>query len=251
MPTRFYTEPRVNVIAQTQVVWDHPEAEDIWSIAAETMPDDPQYQFGHDNVLWTDDAVSDLEILPVFAGRACYQSFGEAAGRRTVEEYLGHILEVKHLSVIEHSSVSFYLQQVSRSFTHELVRHRIASYSQLSQRYVAPEDLGFVVPPLLRELATSYQDYWKSARESDAEEYRYWLELLNTEKDDLAKKKIREAARSVLPNATETKIVATLNLRGILEMLVKRDNPQADAEMQQVAGLIHDKMRVLAPHVFK
>src|SRR6476660_4068091 len=92
------------------------------------------------------------EALAEFAGRACYQSWKKPnPATATNEGYLKHILEVGHLSVLEHGSVSFYLSGVSRSLTHELIRHRHFSYSQLSQRYVPERDAAMVVPGVIAE----------------------------------------------------------------------------------------------------
>ena len=89
-----------------------------------------------DDVDWSTDAEGG-QALAEFAGRACYQSWHKPnPATATNAGYLAHILEVGHLSVLEHGTATFYLTGVSRSFTHELVRHRHFSYSQLSQRYV-------------------------------------------------------------------------------------------------------------------
>lgn len=192
-----------------------------------------------------------LEMVPIFAGRVCYQSFGDRAGRKTAHEYLGHILDVKHLSIIEHSSVTFYLEGVSRSFSHELVRHRLISPSQLSQRYVAPDELAFVVPPAYRKNLQVVEEqlipFWRQV----AELYDQLLEP--SHKPGVStkeKKQVREAARCVLPNATETKMVITANLRAYLEMLVKRNSDAADAEIHEVAELIESCLISVAPNIF-
>lgn len=200
---------------------------------------------------WEPDA-SLLEVVPIFAGRVCYQSFGSRAGRKTADEYLGHILDVKHLSVLEHSSVTFYLEGVSRSFSHELVRHRIASPSQLSQRYVAPEELAFVVPPAYRDRPDVVQDILLPLWDNIANIYDTLLSPSRIESTPTSeKKKIREAARCVLPNATETKMVWTANLRSFVEMLVKRNSQAADAEIHQVAEKIEKQLSALAPNIFR
>ncbi len=99
-----------------------------------------------DDVTWSTDAEGG-QALAEFAGRACYQSWKKPnPATATNAGYLAHILEVGHLSVLEHGTVTFYLTGVSRSFTHELIRHRHFSYSQLSQRYV-PERTRRMVEP--------------------------------------------------------------------------------------------------------
>src|SRR5918995_2230731 len=117
---------QVQVIAQTQF----------------TAPDD---------VPWETD-VDGGQALAEFAGRACYQSWNKPnPATATNEGYLRHILEVGHLSVLEHGTVSMYLSGVSRSLTHELIRHRHFSYSQLSQRYVPEHEAEMVEPAVIAQ----------------------------------------------------------------------------------------------------
>src|SRR5262245_62265627 len=98
------------------------------------------------DVPWSTDAEGG-EALAEFAGRACYQSWHKPnPSTATNAGYLRHILEVGHLSVLEHGSVTFYISGISRSLTHELIRHRHFSYSQLSHRYVQVSDAGMVDP---------------------------------------------------------------------------------------------------------
>lgn len=191
-----------------------------------------------------------IEILPIFAGRACYQSFGEKAGRRTAAEYLAHIKDVGHLSVLEHSSVTFYLQGVSRSLTHELVRHRHLSYSQLSQRYVEVEqEITLVVPPAELPLNERTQVEWEYTGREAIKAYRELIGYM-TNLRGVEGKQAREAARAVLPNCVETKIVVTGNLRAWLEVLKLRNHAAADAEIQRLARAIQAQLHVMAPHVF-
>lgn len=210
----------------------------------------PYYKLGamnsHGHVLEMD--AGDAEVVPIFAGRACYQSFGDKAGRKTAAEYLGNIMDQRHFSILEHSSLSFYITGVSRTFTHELVRHRIASYSELSQRYVGFEDeLHIVVPPALRD-NTSAIEYLRTRAEEDQKNYLFLLNVLHS--DGLSRKEARQAARCLLPGCTETRIVVTMNLRAWYEFLTKRDHPAADAEMQEVAKLIKRQCQHFAPNVF-
>ena len=103
------------------------------------------------DVPWSTDADGG-QALVEFAGRACYQSWSKPNPRTaTNASYLKHIIDVGHFSVLEHASVSFYITGISRSCTHELIRHRHFSYSQLSQRYVPENDAQVVVPPGLED----------------------------------------------------------------------------------------------------
>lgn len=189
-----------------------------------------------------------IEALPEFAGRSCYQSFAKKnPNTHAIGDYLAHLLDQHHYSVLEHSSVSFYIQGVSRALTHELVRHRHFSYSQLSQRYVDSSDVRFVIPPALEGNEIGIAALRRTAVIA--------LGSYNEIVDDLMgkglkRKQAREAARAALPNMTETKIVVTGNFRAWIEFLVKRDNPAADAEIRRLAAEIGRQLSELAPHIF-
>ncbi|HST58632.1 MAG TPA: FAD-dependent thymidylate synthase, partial [Longimicrobium sp.] len=115
-----------------------------------------------EHIDWESDSEVAGEVVAEFAGRMCYLSFGEDAGlegghksipgRTSNEAYLGNILQVKHGSVLEHAVWTVLIEGVSRSLTHELIRHRAGfGFSQLSQRYVDESHIGFVVPPEIAE----------------------------------------------------------------------------------------------------
>jgi len=204
---------------------------------------------------------SDSEWITEFAGRMCYQSWPKKDGTirgRSHADHIKHLIEVKHGACIEHATFNFAIWGVSRSLTHELVRHRLASYSQLSQRYVDSSDVGIVVPPAIQEL-----------KETDIDAYNMWVEncrMAIVAYDDLTKKltemykdidsglerrkKARQAARSVLPNATETKIVVTMNARALRHLVELRANPAADVEIRALAvkicRIIQDKAPLFA-----
>ena len=197
------------------------------------------------------------EDLIEFAGRNCYQSFDKPNEKtRKNKDYIQNIIKQKHFSVLEHASASFYITGVSRAFTHELIRHRHLSFSQLSQRYVDESDLNLVLPPLLRDFLEEHgnqeavQAFAYSMEAAYAEEYQATVTLLS-EKTDASRKQVREAARAFLPNMTETRIVVTGNFRAWREFLEKRLSPAADAEMQEVARLILDALMYIAPSVFE
>lgn len=194
------------------------------------------------------DVESEVELLPELGGRACYQSWDKPNPETATNAgYLANILKQKHFSVLEHSSVSFYIEGVSRSLTHEFVRHRHFSYSQLSQRYVDSSDVRFILPPAFEgdDEATAL---FINGRQTDLEDYAA-LEQHQRDKG-LTKKQARESARNGLPNSTETKFLVTGNLRAWMEFLIKRDNPAADAEIQRLARIIDGHLRKLAPSVF-
>lgn len=193
------------------------------------------------------------EYLTEFAGRACYQSFDRPnPATNTTEKYLNRTLfEQKHWSIAEHASATFYIEGVSRAFTHELIRHRHLSYSQLSQRFVDGSDIEVVLPPALADyydLHVDVTDAFDKAIEAAQEAYKKLAAALLD--GGCSRKQAREAARAVLPNATETKIVVTGNLRAWHEFCERRTQPDADAEMQEVAGMIYDQLNAIAPTIF-
>lgn len=184
----------------------------------------------------------DCEWLIETAGRTCYMSF-DGKGR----DHDGHIknlIEVAHGACIEHATFNFEIWGVSRSLTHELVRHRIGmSYSQLSQRYVDSSDCAFVVPPAIQQLKETepvFYDTWIAHMERSQELYSRFTEVLGEMYSDIEsklkkRKKARQAARSVLPNATETKLFVTGNARSVRHLIELRANPAADLEIRMLA----------------
>ena len=196
-----------------------------------------------------DPDAGDAQQLVEFAGRACYQSFHKPNPATAKNgDYIARTLHgQKHFSIAEHASATFYITGVSRALTHELVRHRHLSYSQLSQRFVDESDANIVIPPAARgseKLTWEFENAAAGARHS----YRELVEALLD--SGLARKQAREAARAVLPNMVETRVVVTGNLRAWHEVIERRTAPDADAEFQQVAGLIRDELQKLAPEVF-
>jgi thymidylate synthase (FAD) len=218
------------------------------------------------------EASTDAEYLIELAGRTCYMSF---KGGRPHTEYMKHILEVKHGSVIEHGVCSFILTGISRSLTHELVRHRAGwSYSQLSQRYVDSSGVAFCVPPAYADSVNEYlsvgDDPEEGALMTDSYEagrvwYKSCVEALSAyayltkHGADCAPKHLegterrkwaRQAARSVLGNAAESKIYATVNFRALRHFLELRCSRHADIEIRKLAGAIYNVVSRFYTHVF-
>ena len=191
------------------------------------------------DVPWSTDADGG-QALAEFAGRACYQSWSKPNPRTATNAgYIRHILEVGHLSVLEHGTVSFYLTGISRSLTHELIRHRHFSYSQLSQRYVPERDAAMVEPDVIAD-DPELHELFLQASANALESYEKLLEGLEKRFADvpngtLRRKQARQAARSVLPNATETRIVVTGNYRAWRHFIAMRASEHADVEIRQLA----------------
>jgi thymidylate synthase (FAD) len=220
---------RVQVIAQTQF----------------TPPAD---------VPWETD-VDGGQALAEFAGRACYQSWDKPnPATATNAGYLRHILEVGHLSVLEHGVVTMYLTGVSRSLTHELIRHRHFSYSQLSQRYVPERDASFVEPAVIAEDPALHERFL-AATDAAAAAYTELLDGLEQRFADvpnatLRRKQARQAARAVLPNATETRVVVTGNYRAWRHFVAMRASEHADVEIRELAIACLRELQRVAGHVF-
>ncbi|MEU4803354.1 FAD-dependent thymidylate synthase [Actinosynnema sp. NPDC023587] len=195
--------------------------------------------FPPDGVPWSTDADGG-EALAEFAGRACYQSWTKPnPATATNSGYLKHIIEVGHLSVLEHGSVSFYLTGISRSLTHELIRHRHFSYSQLSQRYVPERNAAMVEPAVIADDPELHEMFLKAAQAS-VEAYNDLLKGLEEKFSDvpsatLRRKQARQAARAILPNATETRIVVTGNYRAWRHFIAMRATEAADVEIRALA----------------
>ncbi|HEY9475207.1 MAG TPA: FAD-dependent thymidylate synthase [Mycobacteriales bacterium] len=207
-----------------------------------------------EDVAWQTDADGG-EALCEFAGRACYQSWKKPnPATATNAGYLRHILEVGHLSVLEHGSVTMYLTGVSRSFTHELIRHRHLSYSQLSQRYVPERNAAMVEPEVIASDPELHARFVQ-ASEAALDAYTGLLEGLekkfaDVENATLRRKQARQAARAVLPNATETRVVVTGNYRAWRHFVAMRASEHADVEIRQIALACLRELRRVAGNVF-
>ena len=208
----------------------------------------------HEVETWDTDSSIAGEKLSEMAGRLCYMSFaaprpgGNAA-------YLDRILEQAHGSVLEHCVFSFIITGVSRSFTHELVRHRAGfAYSQLSQRYVDESVADFIEPACIAD-DPELHETWRAAVEECQAAYVKLVEgLMHSfagEPDNTLRRKLaRQAARSVLPNATETKIFVTANARALRHFIEMRASEHAEIEIRSVAIMMLEQLQQAAPNIF-
>ncbi|TWT26988.1 FAD-dependent thymidylate synthase [Corynebacterium canis] len=207
------------------------------------------------DVAWENDAASGGEALAEFAGRACYESFDKPNPRTASNQaYLRHIIEVGHLAVLEHATATLYIRGISRSATHELVRHRHFSFSQLSQRFVHDGQAAVVLPSLIAqdpELAALFDRCVEEARFTFTELLDALEERLSGEPNALLRRKqARQAARAVLPNATESRIVVTGNYRAWRHFIAMRATEHADVEIRRVAVECLKVLQQQAPVVF-
>lgn len=202
-------------------------------------------------------AATPAEEIVEFAGRICYLSFGARQSPRSNEAYVANLIDQEHESVLEHVSWTFLLCGVSRAFTHQLVRHRVGfAYSQLSQQYHDESEADFVEPSNLH-LTPKAEMAWKRAIRAARQAYREIQQSLSDEtptepgRDRKERQRaIRSAARSILPNATETKIVVTANARAIRHFLDVRGAILGDEEMRIVSAVILNLMKQEAPALF-
>jgi len=214
----------------------------------------PQFlEPSHLTIQWKGES-SDGERIAEFAGRLCYMSQHNPAGR-TTEEYLRNILKQGHGSVFEHSTYVVLIEGISRSCSHELVRHRAGwGYSQLSQRYVDESHAAFVMPPAIQgdpALEASWTRQVEAAQAAYVTAVEQLMERYAWVEDRIHRRKLaREAARSVLPNATEVKIVASANVRAWRTMLELRLGEGAELEIRRMAVACLRVLQRQAPALF-
>lgn len=185
------------------------------------------------------------ERTVAMAARLCYSAAGaeelvEKLAADQVAKLVDKIVDMGHLSTFEHVSFTFAVEGVSRVLTHQLVRHRIASYSQQSQRYVKEHDFEYIVPP---SVAANAQAAAKFAAVMDGVRAAY---------DELVALGVhQEDARYVLANATETKIVVTMNARSLLHFFELRCCARAQWEIRRLAEAMLTEARKAAPQLFR
>src|SRR5437660_11084587 len=227
----------------------------VYLLGRQNVEDSELDRFLKDHgVSWETDTDVAGEALTEVAGRVCYMSFARPrpGGNQT---YLNHILEVGHGSVLEHAVWNFIFTGISRSLTHELIRHRAGwGYSQLSQRYVDESVAEYVEPDEIAGEPELHQIWLEAVAQSHrayvclAEKLQ---EKIKSEPDRTLRRKLaRQAARSVLPNATETKIFVTANARALRHFIELRGSRHAEVEIRKLAIQVLKIMRVEAPHLF-
>jgi thymidylate synthase (FAD) len=239
MSDPYVTKPKVYVLGRQAVV-----EEELARFLAD------------EGVVFTTDTQVAAETLNEIAGRTCYMSFGK--GRKSNQEYLENILSSKHGSVLEHALWNLLITGVSRALTHELVRHRAGfGYSQLSQRYVDESEARYVVPPLYQEneaLRAEWQRTVECIRKAYVELAEATAQYVQQKHPEMAprdrRKWARQAARSILPNACETKIFVTGNARAWRHFLELRGSPHADTEIRLLAVEICRALKKESPNIF-
>ena len=238
----------------------------VYLLGVQTTNDAELDRFLSDHgVTWESDSEIAAEVLSETAGRVCYMSFAKPRPGGNAS-YLHHIKEVGHGSVLEHAVWNLLFTGVSRTLTHELVRHRAGwGYSQLSQRYVDESVAEYVEPDIIAgdpELHAIWLDavthahaaYVKlaiglNAKLSDPTAAA--AAMIPPDADRTTKRKsARQAARSVLPNATETKIFVTANARALRHFFEQRGSRHAEPEIRKLANVLHEVMVKASPNLF-
>ncbi|OQX81516.1 MAG: hypothetical protein B6D56_02270 [Candidatus Omnitrophica bacterium 4484_70.1] len=167
---------------------------------------------------------------------------------KKLEKFIAHLIEKRHLSPLEHINFTFSIEGISRVCTHQLVRHRIASYSQQSQRYVDLEDFRIIIPPLIEKNKKAKKIFLQTI-DYLRKQYKLLKEILTKDKE-LTKEEINQDIRFLLPQATETKIVVTMNARQLLHFFSERLCLRAQWEIRNLANLILKECRKVLPEVF-
>ena len=203
--------------------------------------------------IWQTDSDNEPQQLIEAAGRCCYASWRKPSGR-TNEQYIANLLSQGHMSVIEHAVASFYIRGISRACANEIVRHCHFSYSQRSTRYVDESNCNFIIPDCIAEDPKALQIFEEAVMKAQ-EAYRQLSDLLgekfaHVEDRTLRRKLARQAARMVLPLATETALVMTGNFRAWRHFIRMRATEHADVEIRKVAIKILLELQKVAPAVF-
>lgn len=238
------TEPQVFLIAETRLLEDALKAY-LQAIGAED---------------WQSEAPSDIERLIEVMGRLCYRSFKPGLNpnvtkvRPDNKSYLENILRSKHGSVLEHGWVSFIFLNVSRVFTHELVRHRAGTaISQESLRFVRVEEINFWPPISIKEDEKAMKIFYHTVKEVEKAEKELiqHFDLDNPEKKFAEKKKITSALRRILPIGLSTSIGWSCNMRTLRWVLEMRTDPAAEEEIRYVFAKVGEIVVKKYPHLFQ
>lgn len=221
------------------------------------------FNLDYDSYLVDDwDDIKAGEALCKVAGQTCYMSFGpKRTKNKDTAKYIAHIKESGHGSVFEHANYSFLCYGISRSLTHELVRHRAGmAYSQVSQRYVSGRSLRFVERPeyqaipdqhlrfirRIEEAANEYEDITKYLYDQQAE----GVKILTADARTDLRKKVQQVSRSVLPNETEAPIIVTGNARAWRHVIEMRCHPSAEPEIRVWAHRVATILQLVGGSLF-
>lgn len=204
-----------------------------------------------------EEGINDAQLLVEAAGRACYRSWKEGLNpnvtrtRKDQAEYFLNIMRSGHGSVLEHANYSFVMWDVSRVFTHELVRHRAGSaFSQESLRFVRLQDLGFRIPPSMEPLRPQIVSILETLEEFQISAADHFgLDEQGVPFHD--KKEITSAMRRLAPEGLSTMIIWTANVRTLRHVIQMRTDRSAEEELRIVFNKVGEIMTREAPHLFQ
>lgn len=236
-------EPKVFLVGETQII--------------ERGIEDYLYHIGASG--WESNAPTNIEKLLEIMGRLCYRSFAIGLNPNITKirednlDYLQNIVKVAHGSVLEHASVNFIFSDVSRVFTHELVRHRAGTaISQESLRFVRLDNLGFWMPTVIREDSEVMEIVVKTVKQME-ELQRILASKMDLDQKDKSfkvKKVQTSAMRRVAPDGLATTIGWSANMRAIRHIIEMRTEPSAEEEIRLVFGTVAKLMKQRYPNLF-
>ncbi len=214
---------------------------------------------------WHTDIVSGSELLIEVAGRRCYKAFGTELNpniskvREGNELYIGNILKSKHGSVLEHAHVTFAIENVTRVFTHEIVRHRLCNFSQESLRFVRPTSLDAYFPDVYLDhlgagMADSIQDLFEEAFTSLEDFQETLVNICGLDSEGLpfgVKKLLQSANRRLMPIGMSTGIIVTSNHRNWRHLIEMRTADFAEEEIKKVFVMIAETLADAFPSIYQ
>lgn len=210
------------------------------------------------------------DAIVAAAGKLCYSKVGSdtilnSLSETDIQKFINNLASIGHESPFEHASFNFYIEGISRACSHQIVRHRIASYSQQSQRYVdLNETFRVIIPPAIQENEKATELYLDSIEK----DYNAYIDITEALLEDYVKKALAEGktltpreknqlkkkaledARFALPNACETKIMMTMNARSLFNFFKERLCTRAQWEIREVANQMLDQVLEVAPNIF-
>lgn len=211
----------------------------------------------------------DPEQIVASSAKLCYSSVGvediqENLTQEKTDKFINMLMSIHHESPLEHISFTFAVEGISRALTHQMVRHRIASYSQQSQRYVKLDQFQYIIPQEIDNIPQAREIFIKSM-ENAQKTYDDLVEILinkhtsnfiskGMDKDKatkLAEKKAIEDSRYVFPNACESKIMITMNARSLINFFEHRCCNRSQTEIRQMAKEMLRQVKEVAPTIFK
>lgn len=195
----------------------------------------------------------DPEATVALAAKLCYSSkdideLTENINAKDNSKFIANLMDMGHMSPIEHASFTFSIEGVSRALLAQITRHRIASFSVRSQRYVGESEFDYIVPPAIDALGAEAVEKYESQMKQIAEWYGEWQNALSA--DGKLKESVNEDARFVLPNACETKMIITMNARELLHFFSLRCCNRAQWEIREIAWQMLEEVLRVAPNLF-